>query len=119
VTAVVVVDGVPFVVPRPHLSRAVAEHLRWCRRDGMIPAPPALDHLLRALGGQRRTERAAGERSADDGLMTPTAVPYAVAAARLGVSERTIRRMAADGRLPVLRYGRVVRIPVEALEVAV
>jgi excisionase family DNA binding protein len=27
------------------------------------------------------------------------------------VSERTIRRMIADGRLPVIRLGRAVRIP--------
>lgn len=32
------------------------------------------------------------------------------------VSERTIRRMIADGRLPVVRLGRAVRIPGKAVE---
>jgi excisionase family DNA binding protein len=27
------------------------------------------------------------------------------------VSERTVRRMIADGRLPIIRLGRAVRIP--------
>jgi excisionase family DNA binding protein len=31
------------------------------------------------------------------------------------VSPRTIRRMTADGRLPVVRIGRAVRIPAKAV----
>lgn len=37
-------------------------------------------------------------------------------AERWQVSERTIRRMIADGRLPVVRIGRAVRIPGKAVE---
>jgi excisionase family DNA binding protein len=31
------------------------------------------------------------------------------------VSERTVRRMTEDGRLPVVRLGRAVRIPAKAV----
>jgi excisionase family DNA binding protein len=31
------------------------------------------------------------------------------------VSSRTVRRMVADGRLPVVRIGRAVRIPAKAV----
>jgi excisionase family DNA binding protein len=30
------------------------------------------------------------------------------------VSQRTVRRMIADGRLPIIRLGRAVRIPAQA-----
>jgi len=40
----------------------------------------------------------------------------AEAAARLGISLRTVRRRIADGSLPSVRIGRAVRIPVAALE---
>ena len=41
-----------------------------------------------------------------EGLLTVRQV-----AERWQVSERSIRRMIADGRLPVVRLGRAVRIP--------
>ena len=40
----------------------------------------------------------------------------AQAAARLGISLRTVRRRIADGSLPSARIGRAVRIPVVAIE---
>lgn len=46
-----------------------------------------------------------------------TAVTIAQAAARLGVSASTVRRMIADGDLPTVLIGqRLVRIPVTALD---
>ena len=40
----------------------------------------------------------------------------AEAAARLGISLRTVRRRIADGSLPSVRIGRAVRIPAAALD---
>ena len=40
----------------------------------------------------------------------------AEAAARLGISLRTVRRRIADGSLPSARIGRAVRIPAAAIE---
>ncbi|GAB2820584.1 hypothetical protein GCM10022221_18140 [Actinocorallia aurea] len=42
-------------------------------------------------------------------------VTYEGAAARLGVSSRTVRRMVADGRLKPVQVGRRRLIPVAAL----
>jgi excisionase family DNA binding protein len=44
---------------------------------------------------------------------------YEDAAARIGVSTITVKRLAASGRLPVIRFShRLVRIPSSALEAA-
>ena len=51
--------------------------------------------------------------------LTPTqrlALSMVAAAMLLDVSERTVRRMVADGRLPHVRIGTSVRIPRVALE---
>ena len=86
-----------------HLSRAVAEHLRWCRRQGITP-PPELADLLAALEATSGPER--------PGIAPPSADPeplyvgYEDAAARLSVSSRTVRRMVTGGRLPARRIGR-------------
>lgn len=37
-------------------------------------------------------------------------------AARLGVSVKTARRRVADGTLPAVRIGRLIRVPASALE---
>jgi excisionase family DNA binding protein len=52
----------------------------------------------------------------DDGAVM---LSYRAAGARLGVSDRTIRRMVAAGRLPVVRVGASPRVPVAALETLV
>jgi excisionase family DNA binding protein len=44
------------------------------------------------------------------------AVKLEVAAERLSVSLRTIRRMVEDGRLRAIRLGRAVRVPVAEIE---
>ena len=54
----------------------------------------------------------AGETpSADEVLLTVHQV-----AENWRVSVRTVRRMTADGRLPIMRLGRAVRIPTRATE---
>jgi excisionase family DNA binding protein len=47
---------------------------------------------------------------ADEALLTVSQV-----AENWRVSQRTVRRMIADGRLPVVRLGRAVRIPTKAM----
>ncbi len=48
--------------------------------------------------------------------MTPRMLRVADVAARLSLSEQTVRRMAASGELPSRRVGRLYRIPVAAVE---
>lgn len=45
-----------------------------------------------------------------------TKISIAEAARRIGVSDDTIRRRIANGQLRAVRSGRIIRIPVEALE---
>jgi len=47
---------------------------------------------------------------ADEALLTVSQV-----AENWRVSQRTVRRMIADGRLPVVRLGRAVRVPAKAV----
>lgn len=46
----------------------------------------------------------------------PLLITIAEAARRLSVSSDTIRRMIAKGELPMVRIGRLVRIPAEAVD---
>jgi excisionase family DNA binding protein len=56
---------------------------------------------------RRRRNRAANQNPpAGEALLTVHQV-----AENWQVSQRTIRRMIADGRLPIIRLGRAVRIP--------
>jgi excisionase family DNA binding protein len=55
---------------------------------------------------------AGGTPPADEVLLTVHQV-----AENWRVSVRTVRRMIADGRLPIIRLGRAVRIPTRATEV--
>lgn len=48
--------------------------------------------------------------------MSALCVSIKTAAARLNISEDLARRMAAEGRIPTLRFGRRVLVPVRALE---
>jgi len=56
--------------------------------------------------GRRNQGGAGGNVSADEVLLTVRQV-----AENWQVSERSLRRMIADGRLQVVRLGRAVRIP--------
>lgn len=95
-----------------HISRALVEHLRWCRRNG-VAEPPELAALLAALSGQERPNLATqGERADPDAVL----LGYAAAGARLGISARTVRRRVAEGRIPVVRDGRRRLIRVSDLD---
>jgi excisionase family DNA binding protein len=49
----------------------------------------------------------------------PIAVTVACAAKMIGVSHKTVRNYARDGRLQVARLGRRVLVPVSALELLI
>jgi excisionase family DNA binding protein len=52
-------------------------------------------------------------------MRVPDYLTAAEAAARLGISLRTVRRRIADGSLATVRIGRAVRIPATALDLPV
>jgi len=104
-----------------HLALALSQHLRELRRSGM-PVPREIDELAASLlqsaksrqdttfvdSYLRRTHYA---RVPDRMLLTK-----AEAAERLGVSIRTVERLAATGRLPLVHVERAARIRVSDLE---
>jgi len=99
-----------------HLARALAEHTRWCRTNG-VGVPGELGALLENLSasrGQGRTSPPVPPANMDDDRML-LAVDYRTAAARLAVSERTVRRMVAAGRIPAVTIGGCRRIRTDDL----
>lgn len=99
---------------RAHLLAAVRRHVRQCVADG-TPVPAGLTALARHLaasGGQARPGFVSGVDGAEDsGVDTLLTIPYAEAARRLSVSERSVRRLVADGELTAVPVGgrRLIR----------
>jgi excisionase family DNA binding protein len=97
-----------------HLGAAVLAHCRQLRLDGLA-VPVELgrlrDELHRAASSGPDSSPVADLAPAADRLT----VSVVEAASCLGVSPGTVRRMAADGRLPVFHAGRRVLVPIAAL----
>lgn len=92
-----------------HLVRAIAQHGRWCRDNG-VRVPAQLSQLLSELAstGQARPTVATFTPEAHDASVL--LLDYDAAAGRLGVSARTVRRLTAAGALPVVEVGGCRRI---------
>jgi excisionase family DNA binding protein len=94
-----------------HLGAALAAHCRALRRDG-LPVPPeiaALRDAFSAYSGQARPPLAPDDDDADAVVM-PLMLSTSKAAAVCGLSERTVRRLIASGRLPAVAVGSSRRI---------
>jgi excisionase family DNA binding protein len=102
------------------LAHALNLHREWARREHRpVPAEFAelRDVLVRAVpSGLERPSVDGDVGGRDAARMAPLLLTYAEAADALGLSERQVRRLVADGRIPVARAGRAVRIHREDLE---
>jgi excisionase family DNA binding protein len=127
-------SSVPTAAPTPriirHLAFALPLHVRQLRQSGLpVPAEvdewaaflshsvgvrPELTVVDHDLGGPQHAS--AGPRPQQGHLVTRLLVTKAEAAERLSVSERTIERLVAAGRLPVVHVERAARIRVCDLE---
>jgi excisionase family DNA binding protein len=104
-----------------HLALAITRYARQLRNDG-LPVPPTLDELAAFLTMYVRTRHAA--TGVDGEYETPEDVPVmprllitkAEAAERLGVSVRTVERLIAAGRLPLVHVEGAARLRVADLE---
>jgi excisionase family DNA binding protein len=104
-----------------HLALAVTRYVRQLRKDG-LPVPSIIDELAAFLTLYVRTRQAA--TGVDGGYGTPQAVPVmprllitkAEAADQLGVSVRTVERLIAAGRLPLVHVEGAARVRVADLE---
>ena len=99
-------------VVRQHLAAALRAHARRCRRDG-LPVPPALAALLAGLLANDSQTRPALDVLDDGGHadgMALLTLSYRAAADALSVSERSVRRLVADQKLPAVDVGGNRRI---------
>jgi excisionase family DNA binding protein len=82
-----------------------------------VSATPGLDELLADLV-RSAVREAVAEALASVTAPSPSrsALTLAQTADVTGLSERTVRRMVADGRLRSIRSGRAVRIPAGAVD---
>jgi excisionase family DNA binding protein len=110
---ILVVDG---AVGR-HLAAALSAHIRELRRDG-LPIPPALAEIaaVAATGGQARPSVDDSAVSGDPAAVDQLAFDYRAAADRLGVSDRSVRRLVADGKLDAVEVAGCKRIRAADLE---
>jgi excisionase family DNA binding protein len=91
----------PQVQKRTGLSPSQTWRLERCKRMTIIRTLP--------MRRQRRNDSHAGRNpQPEEALLTVHQV-----AENWRVSQRTVRRMIADGRLPIIRVGRAVRIPLK------
>ena len=104
-----------------HLALAVTRYVRQLRKDG-LPVPSIIDELAAFLTLYVRTRQAA--TGVDGGYGTPHDVPVmprllitkAEAADQLGVSVRTVERLIAARRLPLVHVEGAARLRVADLE---
>lgn len=104
-----------------HLALAITRYVRHLRRDG-LPVPSVIDELAVFMTMYVRTRQPATGVNGDYG--TPQDVPVvrrllitkAEAAEQLGISVRTLHRLIAAGRLPLVHVEGAARLRVADLE---
>ena len=104
-----------------HLALAITRYIRQLRKDE-LPVPSMVDELAACLTLYVRTRQAA--TGVDDDYGTPRDIPVvrrllitkAEAAEQLGVSVRTVERLIAAGRLPLVHVEGAARLRVADLE---
>lgn len=104
-----------------HLAMALSAYVRRLHHEGFV-VPPGVEELtwyLMQLASTRQgpPSSATGDEVRHDGRVRDRLlVTKAEAAERLGVSVRTIERLAATGRLPQVHVERSARFRVTDLE---
>ena len=114
-------EETPSAVLLTHLALAITRYVRQLRKDE-IPVPPMIDELAAFLTQYVRTRQAVTGVDGDYG--TPHDVPVvrrllitkAEAAEQLGISVRTVERLIAAGRLPLVHVEGASRLRVADLE---
>jgi excisionase family DNA binding protein len=104
-----------------HLALAITRYIRQLRKEG-VPVPSMVEELAACLTMYLRTRQTASGVHGDYG--TPQDVPVvrrllitkAEAAERLGISLRTVHRLIAAGKLPLVHVEGAARVRVADLE---
>jgi excisionase family DNA binding protein len=98
-------------VTRSHLLAAVTAHVTKLRRDGM-PVPVSVREVVETLATDGHTRPTFDDPLSDlDGdPMDVLAYSYRGAGARLGISDRSVRRLVREGHLSAVDIGGCRRI---------
>lgn len=101
----------------PHVARALAVHLRWCRDNG-ISVADGLDEAQRwAEVVARGLTSPVALPAGDDAGVEPLLLTIPQTAELLGCSASRVKTLIAAGQLPVVDFGgvrRVRRVDVDA-----
>jgi excisionase family DNA binding protein len=104
-----------------HLALAITRYVRQLRKNG-LPVPSMLEELAAFLTLYVRTRQAATGVDGDYGTRQDVSVvgrllvTKAEAAEQLGISVRTVERLIAAGRLPLVHVEGAARLRVADLE---
>jgi excisionase family DNA binding protein len=104
-----------------HLALAITRYVRQLRMDG-LPVPSMVEELAAFLTLYIRTRQAATGVDGDYGMREDVSavrrllITKAEAAERLGISVRTVERLIAAGRLPLVHVEGAARLRVADLE---
>ena len=104
-----------------HLALAITRYVRQLRKDE-IPVPPMIDELAAFLTLYVKTRPAVTGVDGDYGtsqdvpVVRRLLITKAEAADQLGVSVRTVERLIAAGRLPLVHVEGAARLRVADLE---
>ena len=104
-----------------HLALAITRYVRQLRMDGLA-VPSILDELAAFLTLYVRTRQAATGVDGDHGtrgdvpVVRRLLITKAEAAEQLGISVRTVERLIAAGRLPLVHVEGAARLRVADLE---
>jgi excisionase family DNA binding protein len=104
-----------------HLALAITRYVRQLRMDG-LPVPSMVEELAAFLTLYVRTRQAATGVDGDYGTLqnVPAVrrllITKAEAAEQLGISVRTVERLIAAGRLPLVHVEGAARLRVADLE---
>ena len=104
-----------------HLALAITRYARQLRKDGLA-VPPVIDELGAFLTMYVRTRQGAAGMNGDYGTLQEVPavrrllITKAEAAERLGVSVRTVSRLIAGGKLPLVHVEGAARLRVADLE---
>jgi len=97
-----------------HVAKALAEHVRWARANGVRVPEDVLrlaDLASTSASGRQDTSKSTGWAGlATTGPVEPSLLNYNEAAAVLGMGRRSLERLVEAGSLPRVRIGAAVRI---------
>ena len=94
----------------PHVARALAVHIRWCRDNGVLVADGLVEAQEWAEVVARGLSSPLPLPGVDTGVVEPLILTIPQTAEMLGCSATKVKTLIAAGQLPVVCFGGVRRV---------